>query len=85
MFKRTLPVIFPSTSPAVYVSNLPAVSKTLPDFWDGRIIAKQYRKHKQRDWNFIKPTPYHMISTCLPNFSSLYNWQNPDMCSPGCQ
>lgn len=49
MFKRTLSVIFPSTSPAVYVSNLPAVSKTLPDFWDGRIIAKQYRKHKQRD------------------------------------
>lgn len=85
MFKRTFPVIFASTSPAIYVNNLRAVSRTLPDFWDGRIIAKQYREHKQRDWNFIKPAPYHMISTCSPNFSSLYDWQNPDMCSPGLQ
>lgn len=85
MFKSTLPMIFASTSPAIYASNLRAGSRTLPDFWDGRIIAKQYREHKQRDWNFIKPAPYHMISTCSPNFSSLYDWQDPDMCLTGLQ
>lgn len=85
MFKSTFPMIFASTSPVIYAGNLRAVSRTLPDFWDRRIIAKQYRKHKQRDWNFIKPAPYHMISTCSPNFSSLYDWQNPDMCSLGLQ
>lgn len=84
-------MIFASTCPAIYANNLCAVSRTLPDFWDGRIIAKQYKEpkqykeHEQRDWNSIKPAPYHMISTCSPNFSSLYDWLNPDMCSPELQ